>query len=41
MFHTTLLAEFIKDIVEADFCAVSRAEPNEFVVYSDLVLTYE
>ena len=28
VFCTTLLAEFINDIVEADFCAVSRVEPN-------------
>ena len=37
MFRTTLLAEIIKDITEAKFCAVSRLEPNEFVVYISLL----
>ena len=37
MFHTTPLDEFIKDIVEVDFCTVTRGEPDEFVVWPSLL----
>ena len=39
MFHMTLLAESIRDMVEADFCAVSRLGPNLSVPLAKSTLT--